>query len=284
MLPLSYLMCATLCVAVLATLGAERPLRAIVLVPLTLLVGGLAWQFQFAVAPLAGGGAAWGWFPLAAAWLLALLAPPAARRATVLAIGCCWLAVLVFSVAAAASPLVDRITLLGLATHRLTAIALAAIALAVLAQLCSGIPPANAASRWQFLERLSGALLLLLLIALTAVFFLQSHPLDLDPRVALAVMPAEVLAALCVYRGVHVVAVDAARQVRQPSEPSQPSKPSQPSEPSEPSQAGGGSAETKATDRLKTSDVIALLVLFGMAGGGLALVPVILSGARRVAQ
>lgn len=261
----------------LATLGAERRFRGLILIPLTLLVEVLAWQFgggqfgggQFgdaAASPLPGGGAAvaWAWFPLAAAWLAALGGPAGSR---ILPIAVLLLAGLtVWGFASDTAPA----TTAALAVHRTLAVGLAAVALAALARLCVAFPEGQERERWRFLSVLSGGMLLGLVLALAYLYFVQQQPLGLDLRIALTVLPAETIAAFCVYRGVHTVA--------------QPNTEARPTTTAPPGDGGPADSSESSGDRMGAGKATALLVLFVLAGGGLGLVPIILNGATRLSE
>lgn len=267
MLPLSYLLCSILCVAWLAALGAERRFRGLILIPLTLLVAVVAWQFGDAPSsPLPGGGVpvAWAWFPLAAAWLAALGGPAGSRILPVAVLLLAGLSVWGFA------PVAAPATTLALAVHRTLAVGLAAVALAALARLCIGFPERQERERWRFLSALSGGMLLGLVLALAYLYFVQPQPLGLDLRIALTVLPAETIAAFCVYRGVHTVA--------------QPNTEAPIDTATQPGDGGPADSAESSGGRMSAARATALLVLFVLAGGGLGLVPIILNGATRLSE
>ncbi len=285
MLPLSYLLGSILCVAVLASLGSERRFRGLILIPLTVLVAFAAWQFAGGPQrPLPGQGPifTWAWFPLAAAWLTALGGAAGSRLAPVAALLMGVLAMWGFAAQAAPDwaasprpPAPQSVAITAaLAVHRTLAVGLAAVALAALTRLSFGFPQQSQRQSWRFLSALSGGMLLALVLALAYLYLVQDQPLGLDLRIGLTVLPAETLAAFCVYRGVHTVA--------QPNAGASPEIRVRPDK-RVPQDAGEGEGSADRTGgRVGTARGIAIWVLFVVAGGGLGLIPIILNAASQL--
>ncbi|QEG40090.1 hypothetical protein UC8_20940 [Roseimaritima ulvae] len=303
MLPLSYLLCSILCVAILATLGAERKLRSLILLPLTLLVTLAAWLYGDAAAgalPGGGGPFPWAWFPLAAAWLAALAGASGSRVVPLAVLLLAGLAAWGFADSAAltspdspapsTAPVVPAspATAVALAAHRTLAVALAAVALAALTRLGSGFPQGAQLQNWRFLSQLSGGMLLGLILSLAYLYFVQDRPLGLAPRIAWTVLLAETIAAFCVYRGVHAVTQpDTSVKANAPAQSNADIKSNAPVKPNAGGAAGDGDWDGSA-DRpgrsIGAARATALLVLFALAGGGLSLIPIILNGATRLGE
>ncbi|QDS92638.1 hypothetical protein FF011L_13850 [Roseimaritima multifibrata] len=250
---LLYLLMSLLVVSASTMAGTSRRFRLAVLIPLSLAIVTVGWLFGFGAKqdlPGLGAPAAWGWFPLIAAWVWSTLANPS-RWVFPVSILLAWFTL--FGFMAVNEPLSVRFLLTTL--HHTLIAALAALAWLGFAQLvrlgAGGLDVENRfPANLGFLVRLSAGLVIGLLTVLAGLFLVPGKPLQLQLPLAMVVAAAEMLAAFCVWRGFGELARSGFPQ----------------------------------TSKAKWANGPVLLAVFVIAGFSFAWIPIILTGATRLGQ
>ncbi len=268
LLLLSYLMLAILAVAALAGFEVRRTFRGLILLPLigfvftlAALYGDLGAGGLSETLPGSGRPIAWAWFPLFAAMVLSVGGGPHSYVLIVCS-GLSWLAM--FAVESSATEVSSLSA--ALAAHHTCSLGLAAVALAAGSRIYD-LGTSEARRRWHVLSATACGLLVFLVLSLMVIYAFQERPLHLPVPIAMLVLPAETIAAICVWRGVQTVAKTVADSAD-----------------SDVAAGTKTASRSTAAGGLNARTATAVLALFLVAGISLAWIPVILNGASRFGE